>query len=340
MAETCFNGSIAEIIGSINGKDWMNRRDLVRTLVTSQAYEALGKQQDEESLKGQGVYASSDEQKAGQQTNYDIVNAWQVNFVRGLCTMDGVLLSVSDACWNDDAMLKCFYSSRPKSKVLDIGCNTGKNLMRALKYGGQGTEVFGIEFSEDSVAIARKVLGEDRVLQGDASTSFVNEHSWSHAFSVVQCTAVLQHLTPEQVDAALANMSHCLTPEGEVLLTFKDAPTKQQLKELGMDAWIDEVFTADLIDEDSYVADGFLRSVMWDDDYYPGVTSSPPPSQRDTSLQGLHCREFVFYSLQWMKDRALKHGLVATELEVMPDSKIPLGALHWMMILRRAEALI
>jgi len=317
----------------------MNRREFVRTLVASQTFEGLSLLQGEESLKGQGIYADSDEHEKtdGQHTNYDIVNTWQVNFVRGVCRLDGTLLAVSDACWSDDAMSKAFYSTRPHSKVLDVGCNTGKNLMRALNYSGQGSEVFGIEFSEDSVAVARKVLGESCAFQGDAAANFVDDHNWSQTFTAVQCTAVLQHLTPEQVDAALGNMAQCLRPDGEILLTFKDAPTKQQLTEMKMNAWVDDVFTADLIDINGYLSNGFLRAVMWDDDYYPGVTSSSPPIHRDLTLEGLHRREFVFYSLQWIKTTALKYGLVATELGVMPDSKIPLGAFHWMVIFKRSE---
>lgn len=124
-------------------------------------------------------------------------------------------------------------------------------------------------------------------------------------------------------------------------MTFKDAPTKEQMTNMGMGYWADQVFTADITDKKGYLRDGFVRAVMWDDDYYPGVTSvtsENPPMDRDLSLPGIHRREFVFYSLEWMKSKAMKFGLVAEHVEVMPDSKIPLSALHWMVVFRRTEA--
>merc|ERR1712096_186895 len=116
--------------------------------------------------------------------------------------------------------------------------------------GGLGTEVYGIEYSSDSVAVAKKVHGEFRAFQGDASTNFVDAHGWNQKFSVVQCTAVLQHMTPGQVQLALENMSRCLKPGGELLLTFKDSPTKDQMAKMGMGYLVNEVLTADIIDKD------------------------------------------------------------------------------------------
>jgi ubiquinone/menaquinone biosynthesis C-methylase UbiE len=353
------NPSIARIIATANGSAWLHRRESIQKILTPEALrqclsiETYGNGTD---LSGQGVYAYATEQREaaaptmtsnnnsttvseGNSTNYDIVNAWQVNYARGECGLDGGLLSMSGRCYDDDAMFGSFYASRPASKVLDVGCNTGKNMTRALQNSGPGAEAYGIEFSSDSVEVARKIHGANRTFQGDASANFVDEHGWSNNFSTVQCTAVLQHLTPEHVQRALENMSRCLKPGGELLLTFKDSPTKEQMKNMGMGNWADEVFTADIADKEGYLRDGFLRAIMWDDDYYPGVTSPEHASKnRDFIMPGIHRREFVFYSLQWMKSNAMRFGFVAEHVEVMPDSKIPLSALHWMVVFRRVEA--
>lgn len=75
-------------------------------------------------------------------------------------------------------------------------------------------------------------------------------------------------MTPIQVTEVLRNISGSLTTNGELLITFKDAPTKQQMHELKMAKWADEVFTADTAASvTSYLQDGYLRAVMWDDDY-------------------------------------------------------------------------
>jgi len=333
--------SIANTIAAANGSVWLGRHLSIRKIVTPEALRqhlSIDAQENSTALAGQGVYANATEQQDGKNTNYDIVNAWQVNYVRGECALDGQLLALSGLCYNDEAMFGSFHSSRPASKVLDLGCNTGKNMTRALQHGGPGTEVFGIEFSSDSVAVAQQTHGKHRAFQGDASANFVDEHGWKHQFSVAQCTAVLQHMAPSQVQLALTNMSCCLRPGGELLLTFKDAPTKDQLAKMGMGFLADQVFTADITDKDGYLRDGFLRAVMWDDDYYPGVTSESPPQNRDLALPGIHRREFIFYSLEWIKSKAMQCGFVADHVEVMPDSKIPFSALHWMVVFRRVEA--
>merc|ERR1711920_961837 len=100
-------------------------------------------------------------------------------------------------------------------------------------------------------------------------------------FTAMQCTAVLQHMAPQQVMAAIRNMARSLRPGGELLLTFKDAPTAEQLCEKGMGNWAQAIFTADLASMEEYLRHGHLRAVMWDDDYYPGVTSKTAPAQRD-----------------------------------------------------------
>merc|ERR1719428_2603517 len=61
---------------------------------------------------------------------------------------------------------------RQHTNLKQQNCNTGKNMTRALQYGGPGTEAFGIEYSSDSVAIAREAHGADHAFQGDASTNF------------------------------------------------------------------------------------------------------------------------------------------------------------------------
>jgi len=327
--------SIPWIIGTINGQTWLRRWEDVHALLTpALLYKHVvhGCPECSTDLTGSTVY--SKEADCQTETRYEIVNAWQVNYVCGVCKIDGTLLDVSEKCSNDEELFCKFHSQRQGAMVLDVGCNTGRNMTRARLHGGPGTEVYGIEYSHDSVAIARSVHGNDHIVQGDASANFVDEQSWQGKFSVVQCTAVLQHMTPDQVIGVLGNISSCLASGGELLLTFKDAPTKQQMQRWGMSQWADEVFTADIVSESDYLTDGFLRAVMWDDDYYPGVTSEHPPLGRDLALAGLHRREFVFYSLEWIKRAAMKHDLIAERVEVLPDSKIPYSALHWMVVFR------
>lgn len=320
--------SIPRILGAGHGEAWLHRREYIRSMVGPEVTRNLTKTATH--LTGRDVYAKPFQGSA--ETLYDVANARNQVCVRGECDLDGTLIAVSNDFYTVEAMYLDFYSKRPGAKVLDVGCNTGRHMSYAMHYSGSQAEVYGLELSQDSVDLARDRHGENRVFQGDASDNFVDKHSWRSMFSVVQCTAVLQHMTPDQVKAALYNMSLCLAQNGELLLTFKDAPTKHQLLRRGMEAWADDVFTADIVSREEYLRNGFLRAVMWDDDYYPGVTTPAPPSKRDLTIPGPHLREFVFYSLKWVMDHAGLHGLRAQTVEVLPDSKIPYSALLWKVV--------
>ena len=43
------------------------------------------------------------------------------------------------------------------------------------KYSGPGSKAYGVEYSEDSIEIARIVHGKEYVHQGDASLNFVDQ---------------------------------------------------------------------------------------------------------------------------------------------------------------------
>jgi len=326
---------VHEEIGSVNGGAWLNRwrqvHELITPAVLRERVTSIHLAFDTE-LAGSGIYAK--ESDADSQTRYDIVNAWQVNYVRGRCAADGGFLGAELKSHSDEDLFKEFYSSRPARYVLDVGCNTGKNLARAALYGGPDTKVWGIEYSGDSVCIAQAAHGTDRIFQGDASDDFVTKHGWDQKFTAVQCTAVLQHMSPVQVEAALSNMARSLSANGELLLTFKDAPTAKQLQQKNMGAWAHEIFSADHVSPEQYLKDGYIQAVMWDDDYYPEVASGKPPAERDIDRPGLHRREFVFYSLEWITEKAAKYGLQPTDVEAHLDSKIPCSAFHWKVVFK------
>jgi hypothetical protein len=214
---------------------------------------------------------------------------------------------------------------------------------------------------------------------------FIVQNKWIGKFDVVHFTAVAQHLTPSNLKKTLRNIALGLKSPtadvagqtgGELLMTFKDAPTVKQLNAYGMQDWAREIFTADQaaiyvtadhtdsstesggdssIDRsesppprkkskkvlqgpmESYLSQGYLTAVMWDDDYYPGVVGNLRiDAPRDPNLQGSHKREFNFYSLEFMQNLALECGLLAESVEIHTDSKIPFSAAHWRVIFRKA----
>jgi len=280
-------------------------------------------------ITGYDVYAKPEEGSTA--TRYDVVLNWQTNFWHVMCDVDGISCKVDDNVVTDDSMMESFYAGQ-SGKMLDVGCNTGKNMTSAIKHSEGKIDAYGIEYSQDSVDLAVKNLGSDHVFQGDATADFVSQHNWAEQFAFAHCNFVLQHMTPEGVDGALCNIAKCLSVGGKFLTTFKDAPTKDQMEQRGMGAWSHEVFTADMADKDEYSKNGYLHTVIWDDDYFPGVTSASPPTERNLHLPGPHRRELYFYSLEWMKQVAKKHGLVPVEVGVVCDAKMPFSVFSWKVI--------
>jgi len=364
--------SIGDIIAQANGQDWLQRYKAVRANPVF-CCGSLALVEGTEDLAGVSNYSNfvaSD--GAHDATFYEIVNRWQVNYVCGLCALDGKLKAVQPRFYSDELMFADFYATRPEGLViLDVGCNTGLNLRRALKYSSGAEENlarlhcgFGIEYSTDSASKAKEVFGDEAIVQGDSAGDFIVQKKWKGKFDVAHFTAVAQHLTPDNLNKTLRNIALGLKPSGELLMTFKDAPTVCELKAKGMEGWTSEVFTStsapDTVSTDddtesaddasrpwkqtkiieqgpqTYSSQDFLTAVMWDDDYYPGVVgSSKIGASRDLGLPGDHKRKFNFYSLDYMKASALECGLVAESVEVHPDSKIPFGAIHWRVVFRK-----
>lgn len=400
--------SIGDIIAQANGQPWHHRYNFVRAIQASGRL-CVGDGTDLVGVNNYANFSAMDANEHGkldiifhggndqtltngrggangndqntQSTFYEFVNLWQANFARAICDLDGTLKAVQPLCYSDEHMFADFYAARPKGLViLDVGCNTGLNLRRALRYSGGFTSsghAFGIEYSVDSASLAKGVFGDEAIVQGDSAGDFIVQKKWNGKFDVAHFTAVAQHLTPSNLKKTLRNIALGLKSPtsgvtgqtgGELLMTFKDAPTVKQLKAKGMEAWASEIFTADqaaaYVGEDtsptdvsddpihssettksekvshgpmeSYLSQGYLTAVMWDDDYYLGVVGNLKiDAPRLPNLRGSHERKFNFYSLDFMKALALECGLVAESVEMHPDSKIPLSAAHWRVIFRK-----
>ena len=120
-ATSMTNLSIAEIIATTNGRAWLGRRESIQEIVTPKALRqhlSIDSQENSTDLSGQDVYANAAEQQDGKNTNYDIVNAWQVNYVCGKCALNGRLLALSGRCHNDDAMFGSFHSARARARPM------------------------------------------------------------------------------------------------------------------------------------------------------------------------------------------------------------------------------
>lgn len=135
-------------------------------------------------------------------------------------------------------LVKQFLDSLPpNSKVLDIGCGNGKNMMYALN--NKNLQLYGLEHSQALTDICiQKGL---RVVQGDAlSLPFEN-----NTFDAIIMIAVIHHINPNEHIQVLKEIQRVLKPSGNCLITnwAVEQPLnakRQFVKGLNMVTWKDK----------------------------------------------------------------------------------------------------
>jgi 2-polyprenyl-3-methyl-5-hydroxy-6-metoxy-1,4-benzoquinol methylase len=99
-------------------------------------------------------------------------------------------------------------------KVLDVGCATGYFLEEARE---QGFDAYGVEFSEYSSQIAKKLFGEDHVFKGTLEQSeFAND-----MFDVISMSDLIEHVK-SPVDT-LSKASKLLKDDGVIMIMTPDS---------------------------------------------------------------------------------------------------------------------
>lgn len=129
---------IRNIIGSVNGNQWAKRAsglidgDIALDADLCDLYVHYASKKASTDLTGHDVYSCAVDVEDNATTRYDIVNNWQVNYARGLCTIEGALLQVCPQCYSDEELFRDLFSVHsaiPQATVLDVGCNTGEWVM-------------------------------------------------------------------------------------------------------------------------------------------------------------------------------------------------------------------
>lgn len=106
---------------------------------------------------------------------------------------------------------------RPGQRLVDIGAGRGELLAVAAE---AGVEALGIEYSDAAVALAEKTLATHgvadraRVALADARALPV-EDGWADVATLLD---VVEHLTPAELDSALAEAKRILKPGGRLYI--------------------------------------------------------------------------------------------------------------------------
>jgi len=110
------------------------------------------------------------------------------------------------------AAVHALAAARPGDRVLDIGCGRGE-LAHAFAQGGAA--VTAIDYSEDALALAREVAGDQtvRFVAGDA-TAFTDPDG----FDIAVASDVIEHLAPPELDRLYRNAAEMLRPSGSLVV--------------------------------------------------------------------------------------------------------------------------
>ena len=101
---------------------------------------------------------------------------------------------------------------RPGAKILDLGCGTGKPIAQYLI--GRGFSVVGIDCSEKMLEIARQVVPEARLIQGDMLDVALSEQ-----FSAAIAWDSVFHIERSHHRSIFRRLYHWLEPGGRLLLS-------------------------------------------------------------------------------------------------------------------------
>jgi SAM-dependent methyltransferase len=101
----------------------------------------------------------------------------------------------------------------PKSKLLDIGCGSGRDLAHLASLGH---DCFGIDATPEFVALSQSIHPElfGRVLHA-ALPDF--ESPFGGKFDGILCSAVLMHIPESQLLSAASSIRRCLKKNGRLL---------------------------------------------------------------------------------------------------------------------------
>ena len=118
-------------------------------------------------------------------------------------------------------LLQAFMKMLPaRPRVLDLCCGAGYESMRLHALGA---EVIGLDFSEASIAIARKHNPDLTFAVGD----MLEDYTAIGPVDAIICIAGLVHLPTEQLRTAFERMNAVLRPGGKLLFVVRDGVGRQ-----------------------------------------------------------------------------------------------------------------
>ena len=125
--------------------------------------------------------------------------------------------------------------------ILDIGFGTG---ILSKKLYDEGVEIFGIDFSQEMIKLAKEKMPNAVLYQYDFSKGLPHQLD-EKKFDHIICTYAIHHLTDTEKSRFIKELKNHLTPDGEILLgdvAFETNKALEECKKKAGDEWDDEEF--------------------------------------------------------------------------------------------------
>lgn len=103
-------------------------------------------------------------------------------------------------------------------KALDIGFGSGRHMKLLLDYG---FKVYGIDYSQDSVNIAKEILGYHDNLKDLKKADLRDKVFESYFFDVVICYGIIFLRTVEEILIDLKIINSMMINEGRMIINFR-----------------------------------------------------------------------------------------------------------------------
>ncbi|MCY1713983.1 class I SAM-dependent methyltransferase [Caproiciproducens galactitolivorans] len=116
---------------------------------------------------------------------------------------------------------------KENASVFDIGFGTG---ILTKKLYDDGFDIYGIDFSEKMIEIAKNKMPKAELIQYDFSNGLPPEIE-NIKFDFIICTYAIHHLNDEQKIAFIHKLQRSLRPDGKILIGDVAFETEKELEE-------------------------------------------------------------------------------------------------------------
>jgi len=128
---------------------------------------------------------------------------------------------------------------REKAKILDIGFGTG---ILTKKLYDDGYEIYGIDFSQKMIEIAKEKMPLARLIKYDFSKGLPEEIK-DNSFDYIISTYAMHHLEDEEKNEFIEKLENYLNEDGKIIIgdiAFKTRELLERCKENYNEYWDDE----------------------------------------------------------------------------------------------------